>query len=304
MESDAHHEWTAGERPVSVESKNGGAILAVANLRRPGIWLIGAWALAAGAIVFAYQSTMVDLWNLWMRNPNYSHGFLIPPVAAWLVWRQRSWLTAEKSRAGWRGIALLLPAAVLQIVGLRGDVVALQGLSLVLALAGAALQIHGVSSFRRLLFPLAFLLFMLPLMPWFVHGLSYQLKVVAARGAVAIAKLMGVIVHRDGVNLLFPGGTLEVENACSGLRSLVALLALGALFAYLAHRGVVRRVVLFALALPIAVAANVVRIAALCVYAGIAGPQEAAGAFHTAGGYALFLIAFAMLVVSKGLLRC
>ncbi|NWF91205.1 MAG: exosortase/archaeosortase family protein [Ignavibacteriaceae bacterium] len=271
---------------------------------RRGAWLVGAWALSATAVAFAYPSTLADLWGLWMRNPNYSHGFLIPPVTAWLIWRQRSWLTAERSRATWWGAALLAPAALLQVVGLRGDVVALQGLSLVLAIAGAALQIHGVASFRRLLFPIAFLLFMLPLMPWFVHGLSYQLKFGAARGAVAIARLMGVIVQRDGVNLIFPGGVLEVENACSGLRSLVALLALGALFAHLARCGAFRRVILFALALPIAVVANVVRIAALCVYAGIAGPQEAAGAFHTAGGFALFLLAFAMLAASKGLLRC
>ena len=106
------------------------------------------------------------------------------------------------------------------------------------------------------------------------------------------------------MNLLLPTGVLAVENACSGLRSLIALIALGALFAYLSRRLLWRRVLLFALALPIAVAANLVRISALCVYAGLAGVEQAAGMFHTVGGYVLFALAFVMLGICKKVLRC
>jgi exosortase len=238
-----------------------------------------------------------------MHNPNYSHGFLIPPVAAWLIWRQRKALSAGES-GSWIGIAMLLPAALFQIAGMRGEVAMIQGFSLILAIGAIILQLHGPRTLYRLAMPIGFLLFMIPAIPWFMDVVSFRLKIEAARGAVAVAHALGVSVQRDGVNLLFPAGTLAVENACSGLRSLVALMALGALVAYLARGAAWRRGLLFLFALPIAVLSNTLRIATLCVYAGLAGPSAAAGAFHKVGGYALFAIAFLLLALARRMLRC
>ncbi len=280
-----------------------GAVPASRAAGRPLLLMLG-WAFAIIGLVAAYSGTLETLWRVWMHNPNYSHGFLIPPLTAWLVWRQRTAFSDRVSPGSWVGLALLLPAALLQIAGLRGEVAMIQGVSLILAIGGIVLQLHGWTALRRLAPPIAFLIFMIPALPWFMDVVSFKLKIQAARGAVGIAHAMGVAVQRDGVNLLFPGGVLAVENACSGLRSLVALMALGALVAYLAHGAIWRRVALFLLALPIAVFANTLRIAALCVYAGLAGPTAAAGAFHKIGGYALFAIAFLLLVLARRILRC
>jgi exosortase len=265
--------------------------------------LVAGWTLAIAGLAAAYSGTLQTLWRVWMHNPNYSHGFLIPPLTAWLIWRQRDAFSTH-GNGNWAGMALLFPAALLQVVGIRGEVAMIQGISLILAIGGIVLQLHGATALRRLAMPVAFLMFMIPALPWFMDVLSFRLKIQAARGAVGIAHALGVSVQRDGVNLLFPGGTLAVENACSGLRSLVALMALGALVAYLARGAVWRRGLLFLLALPIAVVANTARIATLCVYAGLVGPSTAAGAFHKIGGYALFAIAFLLLALARRILRC
>jgi exosortase A len=265
--------------------------------------LVG-WGLAAVGFGLAYAGTLKILIDVWRHNPNYSHGFLIPPVAAWLLWRDRAALREATSPGSWLGIVLLLAAVLVQFVGLRGDVATLQGLSLILALAGVILQLQGSRFFRRAAFAIAFLIFMIPTLPLFMNTLSFKLKVLAARGAIAVSHALGVMVQRDGVNLVFPGGVLSVENACSGLRSLVALMALGALFAYLAQGSIWKRIALFALALPIAVLANVLRISALCIYAGLGSVQGAAGLFHEVGGFALFGIAFLLLLLCRRILRC
>jgi exosortase len=199
---------------------------------------------------------------------------------------------------------LLLPAAILQIVGLRGNVAMIQGLSLILAVSGIVLHLYGSRVLLKVAFPLAFLLFMIPTLPWFIDVVSFELKLLAARGAVGVAHVVGVPVVREGVNLHFTDGVLAVENACSGLRSLMALLALGALFAYLATGPVWSRILLFLLALPIAVIANLMRVSGLCVYAGMAGVDKAAGVFHDIGGYVLFALAFVLLTCCKRILRC
>ena len=180
----------------------------------------------------------------------------------------------------------------------------LQGFALILVLMGIVWQIFGSRVFLRAAFPLTFLLFMIPTFPFLMNVVSFRLKLLAATGAVAIAQVVGVAVQREGVNLLLPDGVLAVENACSGLRSLIALLALGALFAYLSHGSVWRRGLLLLLALPIAVLANLLRISGLCIFAGLTSVERAAGAFHEIGGYVLFAIAFLLLAGCKRVLRC
>ncbi|MDM7916108.1 MAG: exosortase/archaeosortase family protein [Candidatus Eisenbacteria bacterium] len=157
-----------------------------------GILLTGL-VLATIGIALAYASTFQGLFRVWLHNPNYSHGFLIPPVAAWLLWRQRRSLALTEARPAWTGVVLLVPAFLLQLAGLRGDVMILQGISLVLALGGVVWQIHGSAAIRRAAFPLAFLLFMVPALPWFLNTISFRLKILAARTAVWAAQALSLI---------------------------------------------------------------------------------------------------------------
>ncbi len=139
MHECAHEQESAGAPPVGYSL-----------VRIRGVGLL----LTAAGFVFGYGLTLQTLWRVWRHNPNYSHGFLIPIVSAWLVWRQRDALSSTKSGSTWSGLILLVPALFLQVVGLRGDVAFLQGISVILAIAGVTWQIYGWVAFWRLILPL------------------------------------------------------------------------------------------------------------------------------------------------------
>ena len=152
-------------------------------------------------------------------------------------------------------------------------------------------------------FPLSYLILMLPMPPYLMNVIAFRLKVFAARAGSGIAVKLGIPLARSGMTIHIPAGSLRIADPCSGLRSLIALVALGALFAYLTRGKTWKRLVLFASAVPLAVFANVVRIAVLCVVANIWGIDAALGFFHDFSGLLLFMIAFVGLVTVRKLLR-
>ncbi len=263
-------------------------------------------ALVVGALLFAvaFHRTFATLWRTWNNNDNYSHGFLIPPIAFFLVWQMRAKLRALPIQPSVLGFGVLVAGVLLQVVGIRGDVTIFQGYAAILVLTGLVWTWFGGAWARQLAFPLAFLSFMVPSAPWFLNQVSFRLKVVAANGAVQLAQAMGVAVSQRGMDLYFPTGTLTVENACSGLNSLVALMALGALFAYMGNGPAWKRWVLFLAAMPVAVLANILRLTSLCVMAVFTSAKTASGHFHDIGGFVLFGMALLMLGAIKRVLRC
>lgn len=264
--------------------------------------LVGAGAL--GMIVVAYGRTFGVLWRMWSHNDNYSHGFLIPPVSVLLVWLMRRSIAAEPRAASWGGLPLLLLGTLLHIAGIRGDVSMFQAYSLIFLVAGLVWTWFGWRVLRRVWFPIAFLAFAAPTFPVFINQVSFRLKTLAAFGSVQLAQGMGVAVSRQGMDLRFPSGVMTIEGACSGLNSLIALMAMGALFAHLGTGAPWRRVLLFLLAVPVALAANIVRLTGLCVYAALADTTRATGLFHDIGGFVLYGFALLALLVLKRLLRC
>jgi EpsI family protein len=179
-----------------------------------------------------------------------------------------------------------------------------QGYSFVLLLFGLALVVLGGRAMRVLWFPLAYLVFMLPMPPYLMNVVSFRLKLFAARAGSAIAAKMGIPLARSGMTIHIPTGSLRIADPCSGLRSLIALVALGALFAYFTRAKTWKRIVLLLAAVPLAVIANTVRIAVLCAVANVWGIDTALGFFHDFSGFLLFFIAFAGLFLVRALLRC
>ena len=271
--------------------------------RLPAWWFVVA-AIAVALLGLGFARTFRTLWSAWMNNSNYSHGVLIPPISAFLIWKARAELRTLGARPTWSGIPFLVAGVFLQIVGLRGDVTIFQGWAFVTILGALAWTWFGPRVAWRLAFPIGFLLFMVPALPIFMNLVSFRLKEVAATGSVELAQLLGAPVVQRGMDLFFPSGTLTVENACSGMNSLIALMALGALFGYMGTGPVWRRGLLFLSAVPIAIAANVVRITSLCVAATLADTETASGLFHDIGGFVLFGVALLLLALAKRLLRC
>ena len=265
---------------------------------------IAAIVAVAALVVLVYHETLVVLWRTWATNPNYSHGYLIPPVVAFLLWRDRRRYLTARGRGSPYGLVLIGLALLGHIVSIRAGVFMTQGYSLVLLLFGLSLFFHGGRATRTVWFPLGYLVLMLPMPPYMMNVIAFRLKVFAARAGSGIAVKLGIPLARSGMTIHIPAGSLRIADPCSGLRSLIALVALGALFAYLSRGKTWKRVVLFASAVPLAVLANVIRIAVVCVVANIWGIDAALGFFHDLSGLLLFMIAFVGLVTVRKLLRC
>ncbi len=265
---------------------------------------VGTAAVVALLIVFVYGGTFATLWRTWATNPNYSHGYLIPPVVAFLLWRDRGrFLDRRSSTSGW-GVFLIAVALLGHIVSLRAGVFMTQGYSFVLLLFGLSLVFFGGRATRTVWFPLTYLVFMLPMPPYLMNVASFRLKLVAAHVGSAIAIKLGIPLARSGMTIHIPSGSLRIADPCSGLRSLIALVALGALFAWFTQARPWKRIVLFLSAIPLAVLGNTVRIAILCAVANVWGVDAALGFFHDFSGFLLFAIALGGLFIVRKLLRC
>lgn len=260
-------------------------------------------ALVALLLGLVYHRTAAGLWTMWFTNDNYSHGPLVPLVSLALVASRRGRLRALPWAGEWRGLALVVLACALQVLGVRADVFTLQGWSFVVMLFGLALALLGGPLTRVLALPIAYLVFMLTFPPIVMNGLSFALKEVAVRAAAHAAEALGVTLQRRGMTLWLAGGALEIENPCSGLRSLLAMLATGVLFASLLPAGWWRRVLLVLLAVPMAMAGNALRITLLLLVAHYVGIKQALGTFHDVSGYLTYGLSLAGLLAAWALLR-
>jgi EpsI family protein len=258
--------------------------------------------LALALLVVGQVPTIGLLLARWSdADGTYEHGPLVPLVALGLAWRMRDRLVPCPDARGDRaGIAVLAISTFLTVAGAPFRVPFVAGTSLVLALVGLALLLGGSSLTRVLAFPLGFLAFAVPL-PWpVIAPVTFTLKLASARAAIEALSLCGIVAVRDGSTVHLANGSVIVEDVCSGLRSLVALLALGVLVAGL-DPGLRprRRVALAVLAAPIALAANAIRVAVLCGAVALSGPGILDSWLHEGSGLILFGSALALLLGAR-----
>jgi exosortase len=280
----------------------GAAVPATARVQGRAAAYAGA-ALVALLLGLVYHRTAAGLWTMWTTNDNYSHGPLVPLVSLALVATRRERLRVLTRAGEWRGLALVVLACALQVLGVRADILTLQGWSFVAMLFGLALALLGGPLTRVLAFPIAYLVFMLTFPPIVMNGLSFALKEVAVRAAAHAAEALGVTLQRSGMTLWLAGGALEIENPCSGLRSLLAMLATGVLFASLLPAGWWRRILLVLLAVPMAMAGNALRITLLVLMAHYVGIKQALGTFHDVSGYLTYGLSLVGLLAAWALLQ-
>jgi len=171
-------------------------------------------------------------------------------------------------------------------------------------LFGAVLYLGGTKFAKELLFPIGFLVFMLPLPQVLIIGAAFKLKMLAAHASTISARMMGINVTRAGSTIYYPGGFLLVGDPCSGLRSLITFLAIGALFTQITAGSFWRRNILFISAIPVALLSNVMRLTLLIVVGYIYGQKVALGFIHDFSGFMVFAVGFAGLAVVSKVLRC
>jgi exosortase len=245
-----------------------------------------------------YHDLLVRLGEQWYADPDYSHGFLVPLLSLYFVWERWPELTRLPVRPNAVGILLLALGLLMLVLGSVGAELYLQRTSLIVVIAGLVLLMLGKPFLRALAFPIAFLLFMVPLPAIVVNAIAFPLQLFAAKTAAFCLFNFGIPVLREGNVIVLAGTTLEVAEACSGIRSLQALLALGTVYAYFTQSVMWKRWVLVLLSIPIAIVANAFRVSGTGILAHYWGTQAAEGFYHTFSGWLIFLVAFALLLVS------
>jgi exosortase len=261
------------------------------------------WLVAVLLLAVAYLPFLRELVHLWRVDPYAGHGMFVPFYSAFLLWADRRRLGAVPRRRTPSGALVVVGALALLAVGWRLQSIMLQGLSLVAAVAGLVLWAHGVGRLRAAAFPVAFLVFMMPLPRPVVGAVSLELQTLAARFAGAALAIAGAPHHQYGIRIELPRITLEVAEGCNGLRFLMALVTLSAALAQASQRTLARKVALVAFAIPLAILANAGRVVAVCLAAYYVGPQAAAGMPHHTIGKGVWALALAPLVLMAVALR-
>jgi exosortase len=246
-------------------------------------------------LLWLYMPTLTHLVAQWWSDPNFSHGFFVPLFSAFVIWQERARLGALSRRPSWSGLLLLGLGLCVLIVGQMGAELFLSRMSLLIVLAGLIVLFLGWNFFRALLFPWAFLLLMIPVPAIVFNQITFPLQLLASKVASTTLPWMGVPVLREGNVIVLPAMALEVAEACSGIRSLMSLATLAVIYGYLMERKVGVRVLLAVASIPIAVAANSLRIVGTGLLVQYWDPEKAEGFFHEFSGWLIFVVSLVML---------
>src|SRR6266851_300272 len=259
---------------------------------RPSWWQ----AVVIGALLlWLYYPILAHLVGQWWNDPNFSHGFFVPLFSAFVIWQERSRLTTLTLKPSWWGLPFLGLGLCVLVVGQMGAELFLSRLSLLIVLGGLIVLFLGWNHLRALLFPLAFLVLMIPIPAIVFNQITFPLQLLASKVASTTLPWMGVPVLREGNVIVLPAMALEVAEACSGIRSLMSLTTLAVIYGYLMERKVGVRVLLAVASVPIAVAANSFRIVGTGLLVQYWDPEKAQGFFHEFSGWLIFVVSLLML---------
>lgn len=257
-------------------------------------------ALLACFVVFS--ESLLELVQRWSAQEEYSHGFLIPLIVAWLLWTRRDAIVASIGRPSWAGPVLILIAAAMHIVGKLSALYMLSQLGFIAAVIGVVLGFGGYSLLKVTFVPIIFLIFAIPL-PYFIDAmLSFRLQLISSELGVFFIRLFQIPVYLEGNVIDLGVYKLQVVEACSGLRYLYPLMSLGFLVAYFFQAPLWQRALVFLSTIPITIVMNSFRIGIVGVLVNSWGPQDADGALHMFEGWIIFVACAGVLVAEMYLL--
>jgi len=243
-----------------------------------------AFAVIVLTLGYVYRDTLESLVSVWTQTETFAHCFLVAPISAFLVWRRRHELAAAPQRVSVLGIGAVAALAVAWLVASAANVQFGQQFALVMLIPGIVVALIGVEAARQVALPLAYLVFAVP----FGEVLVPILMDVTAAFAVASLQLTGIPVVREGFFFSIPSGDFEVAKTCSGIRYLIACLALGVLYAHLSYRSWQKRAIFIAVSLVATIIANGIRAYLIVMIAHLSGMKLAVGVDHLIYGWIFF----------------
>jgi exosortase len=237
---------------------------------------------------FLYHKAIAALIFDWSVDPNFSHGFLIPFVALYMVWYKKNELSLISHEPSKAGLFIILLGMLIHIAGNVGSELFLMRFSMIITLAGIIIYYYGFKMFWKVMIPVAYLIIMIPIPAILWNQIAFPLQLFSAKISSQTIQLLGIPIFREGNILHLANTSLEVVDACSGLRSLTSLLALTGAFAFLAPLSTFKKWILFFSAIPIAVTVNVIRLTITGAMAAWIGPETAHGFLHDMSGLIIF----------------
>jgi exosortase len=247
-------------------------------------------------LLVCYAPILYRLVWQWATNEDMGHGFFVPLVAGFVVWQRRKKLAAIPREPNIWGLILVVYAAFQALAATLGAELFTARIAFILAVVGTILYLGGKQWVKALAFPLLLLLFMVPIPQILYARLTLSLQLLASQLAEGLITVAGIPVIRTGNLLELPHDTLNVVEACSGIRSLISLTFLSLVYAYFTDARVWMRWVLLAATIPIAIVANAMRVAITGLLTQV-NTELARGLFHEIEGYIVFIIALVSLVL-------
>jgi exosortase D (VPLPA-CTERM-specific) len=259
----------------------------------------GIVSLAAAVALLSllpFWDGLIDMWKVWTTYPEYSHGLLIPPIAAFLIWQQKDRLELVTFEGGWWGVVLVACGGALLMLGQLGTIYTIVEYAYLLTLFGLVLAFTGNKAFRLIAAPLFILFFMIPLPSFLFANLSSKLQLLSSLVGAWFMRLFGISVFVEGNVIDLGGYKLQVAEACDGLRYLFPLLTLGFLMAYFYKGAMWKRVILFLSSIPVTVVMNSFRIGTIGVMVEHWGVGMAEGFLHEFQGWMVFMASAALML--------
>ena len=254
-------------------------------------------AVAMIIAIVPFRDALGALYDIWNIQPEYSHGILVPPLAAYLVWRERAWLATTPFIGSWAGIPLILAGIVMWLAGELSTIFVIVQYSFLFVFYGLVLTLLGWPVFRRLWMPLLVLVFMIPLPAFFSNNLSLQLQLLSSHLGVWLVRLAGISVFVEGNVIDLGVYKLQVAEACDGLRYLFPLMTLTFVVAYFFRAPFWKKALLFLSSVPITVLMNSLRIGVIGITVEQWGPSMAEGLLHEFQGWMVFMFSLAVVFV-------
>jgi exosortase A len=273
------------------------------NIKKNSPIIVAAAISLMVSFLYCYFQTIDNLIRSWSNTEEYSHGFFIFPISAYVVWLKKDKLLQLKATPSYWGLGIAAASLIAYIISKFAGVATLASLTMLPFISGSIIYLYGFQVFKEMLFPIGFLIFMIPIPSQIMSSLTIPLQLLVSKLAVVMTKVLQIPVFREGNVIHLPDYTMQVVDACSGLRSMISLLTLSTIFSYLTVRSNILRVILCLSGIPIAILVNIIRVFLTIIVYYYFHYNLAEGTIHTVFGLFIFVLALVFLVTVKGLLK-
>jgi exosortase A len=257
-------------------------------------------------LITCFLGTYFPVWkslvSAWYGSDDYSHGFFIVPLCIYIVGKKRQLLATTKIKPSTWGLVLVLFSLLVYLVAYFGEIATLASFSMVPFLAGVIIYFYGFGIFKELLFPFFMLLFMIPVPAQIYATLTVPLQLFVSKSSTWFGPILGMPIYREGNVIHLPEHTLQVVHACSGLRSMISLMTLSAVFAYFTLKSNTLRTILFLSGIPAAIVVNIIRVLMMIFMFYYFNYDLTESIVHTIIGVIIFVLALLIIAITRGVL--